>query len=105
LLEKYALQKYTFLNILIVKLQCLSKELYYDFQKKYLNSIADVLVEDEIKDEEGKIYSRGVTSNYIKVIIPDFTGKKGEIVSVKLNQISSNYVVSSGIRDLHKFTK
>ena len=77
------------------ELQSLSKELYYDFQKKYLNSIADVLVEDEIKDKEGRIYSRGITSNYIKIIIPDFTGKKGEIISVKLNQISSNYIVSS----------
>jgi len=77
------------------ELQGLSKELYYDFQKKYLNSIADVLVEDEIKDKEGRIYSRGITSNYIKIIIPDFTGKKGEIVGVKLNQISSNYVISS----------
>ena len=76
-------------------LQGLSKELYYDFQKKYLNSIADVLVEDEIKDKEGRIYSRGITSNYIKIIIPDFTGKKGEIIRVKLNQISSNYIVSS----------
>ena len=77
------------------KLQNLSKELFYDFQKKFLNSIAEILVEDEIKDEEGRIYSRGITSNYIKVIIPDFTGKKGEIVSVKLNKISSNYIVSS----------
>jgi threonylcarbamoyladenosine tRNA methylthiotransferase MtaB len=76
------------------ELQGLSKELYYDFQKKYLNSIADVLVEDEIKDKEGRIYSRGITSNYIKIIIPDFIGKKGEIVSVKLNQISSNYIIS-----------
>jgi len=77
------------------KLQDLSKGLFYDFQKKYLNSVTEVLVEDEIKDEEGKIYSRGITSNYIKIIIPDFTGKKGEMVSVKLNQISSNYIVSS----------
>jgi len=77
------------------ELQGLSKELYYDFQKKYINSIADVLVEDEIKDKEGRIYSRGLTSNYIKTIIPDFIGKKGEIVGVKLNQIRSNYIVSS----------
>ena len=77
------------------KLQDLSKELFYDFQKKFLNSIAEILVEDEIKDKEGKIYSRGITSNYIKIIIPDFTGKKSEIVQVKLNHISSNYIVSS----------
>lgn len=76
------------------KLQYLSNKSYYDFQKKYLDTTTDVLVEDEIKDREGKIYSRGITSNYIKVIIPDFVGKKGEIVSVKLNKISSNYVVS-----------
>ncbi|MDO9555566.1 MAG: tRNA (N(6)-L-threonylcarbamoyladenosine(37)-C(2))-methylthiotransferase MtaB [Atribacterota bacterium] len=77
------------------KLQDLSKELFYDFQKKFLNSIAEILIEDEIKDKEGRIYSRGITSNYIKIIIPDFMGKKGEIVRVKLNQISSNYIVSS----------
>ena len=76
------------------KLLNLSKELSCNFQKKFLNSIAEILVEDEIKDKEGRIYSRGITDNYIKVIIPDFIGKKGEIVSVKLNQISSNYVVS-----------
>jgi threonylcarbamoyladenosine tRNA methylthiotransferase MtaB len=80
------------------KLQELSKELFYDFQKKFLNSIAEILIEDEIKDKEGRIYSRGITSNYIKIIIPDFMGKKGEIVRVKLNQISSNYIVSTGIR-------
>jgi threonylcarbamoyladenosine tRNA methylthiotransferase MtaB len=77
------------------RLQNLSKELFYNFQKIFLNSTADVLIEDEIKDKEGRIYSRGITDNYIKVIIPDFSGKKGEIVSVKLNQISSNYIVSS----------
>ncbi|HZK40868.1 MAG TPA: tRNA (N(6)-L-threonylcarbamoyladenosine(37)-C(2))-methylthiotransferase MtaB [Atribacterota bacterium] len=77
------------------KLQELSKELFYDFQKNFLNSITEILVEDEIKDEEGRIYSRGTTSNYIKVLIPAFTGKRGEIVSVKLNKIFSNYIVSS----------
>jgi len=77
------------------KLQRLSKELSYDFKNKFLNSTAEILVEDEIKDKEGRFYSRGLTDNYIKVIIPDFVGKKGEIVNVKLNQISSNYVVSS----------
>ncbi|GAI87116.1 unnamed protein product [marine sediment metagenome] len=53
------------------------------------------MVEDEVKDKEGRIHSRGITSNYIKIIIPDLIGKKGEIVYVKLNQISSNYIVSS----------
>ncbi len=77
------------------RIQDLSKELFYDFQKIFLNSTAEILVEDEIKEKEGRIYSRGSTDNYIKVIIPDFSGKKGEIVSVKLNQISSNYIVSS----------
>jgi threonylcarbamoyladenosine tRNA methylthiotransferase MtaB len=77
------------------RLQYLSKELFYDFQKIFLNSTAEILVEDEIKDKEGRICSRGITDNYIKVIIPDFSGKKGDIVSVKLNQICSNYIVSS----------
>ncbi|TFB08228.1 tRNA (N(6)-L-threonylcarbamoyladenosine(37)-C(2))-methylthiotransferase MtaB [Candidatus Atribacteria bacterium MT.SAG.1] len=76
------------------KLQELSKELFYNFQKIFIGSIADVLIEDEIKDKEGRIYSRGITDNYIKVVIPDFIGKKGDIVSVKLNQISSNYTIS-----------
>ncbi len=77
------------------RLHDLSKELLYDFQKKYLDSFVDVLVEDKIKDEEGRICSRGITGNYIKVIIPGFIGKKGEIVSVKLNQIYSDYMVAS----------
>lgn len=77
------------------KLQELSKELAYDFQKKSLNSITDVLIEDQIEDQEGKISSSGITSNYIKVLIPDYIGKKGEIVRVKLNRISSNYIISS----------
>ncbi len=76
------------------ELQDLSKKLFYDFQNKFLDSTADVLVEDEIKDEEGRFYSRGFTDNYIKVIIPDIIGKKGEIVSVKLNKIYSKYIVS-----------
>jgi threonylcarbamoyladenosine tRNA methylthiotransferase MtaB len=77
------------------KLQELSNELFYDFQKKFLNSITEILVEDEIKDKEGRIYSRGITSNYIKIIIPDLRGKKGEMVSVKLNKIFSKYIISS----------
>ena len=77
------------------KLRELSNELFYDFQKKFLNSITEILVEDEIKDKEGRIYSRGITSNYIKIIIPDLRGKKGEMVSVKLNKIFSKYIISS----------
>lgn len=76
------------------KLQELSKELFYNFQKIFIGSIADVLIEDEIKDKEGRIYSRGITDNYIKVVIPDFIGKKGDIVSVKLNQIYPKHIVS-----------
>lgn len=77
------------------KLQELSKELFYNFQKIFIGSIADILIEDEIKDKEGRIYSRGITDNYIKVVIPDFIGKKGDIVSVKLNQIYPKHIVSS----------
>lgn len=77
------------------KLQELSKELFCNFQKIFIGSIADVLIEDEIKDKEGRIYSRGITDNYIKVVIPDFIGKKGDIVSVKLNQIYPKHIVSS----------
>jgi len=55
----------------------------------------DVLVEDEIKDKEGRVYSRGITDNYIKVIIPDLIGKRGEIVKVQLNKIYSDYIISS----------
>ena len=76
------------------KLQDLSKELFYNFQKIFIGSIADVLIEDEIKDKEGRSYSRGITDNYIKVVIPDFIGRKGEIVSVELNQIYPKHIVS-----------
>jgi len=76
-------------------LQELSKEFFHDFQKKFLNIVAEILVEDEIKDKKGRIYSSGITSNYIKILVPDLIGKKGEIVRVKLDKISSNYVISS----------
>ncbi|MEN3189424.1 MAG: tRNA (N(6)-L-threonylcarbamoyladenosine(37)-C(2))-methylthiotransferase MtaB [Atribacterota bacterium] len=73
----------------------LSKELSYNFRKKHIGAIMNVLIENEIKDKEGKVYSQGITDNYIKVLIPDLTGRKGELVNVKLNQIYSNYIVSS----------
>ena len=77
------------------KLLNLSKLHSYNFRKKHLGSTANVLIENEIYDAEGRIFSQGITDNYIKVLIPDLTGKKGELVSVKLNQIYSNYVISS----------
>ena len=76
-------------------LQELSKKFLHDFQKKFLNTVTEILVEYEIKDKKGRIYSSGITSNYIKILVPDLIGKKGEIVSVKLDKISSNYVTSS----------
>lgn len=78
-------------------LQELSKKLLHDFQKKFLDSIAEILVEGQTKDQEGKIYSKGITSNYLKIMIPDYVGKKGDIVRVKLNQICSNYILSSAL--------
>ena len=76
-------------------LQELSKEFFYYFQKKFLNTVAEILVEDEIKDKKGRIYSSGITSNYIKILVPDLIGKKGEIVRVKLDKIFSKYIISS----------
>jgi len=72
----------------------LSKELSYNFRKKYIGLTANVLIENEIKDKEGKVYSQGITDNYIKVLIPDLTGKKGELVKVQLNQACSDYIIS-----------
>jgi len=72
----------------------LSKELSYNFRKKYIGVIMNVLIENEIKDKEGKIYSQGITDNYIKVLIPDLTGEKGELVKVQLNQACSDYIIS-----------
>jgi threonylcarbamoyladenosine tRNA methylthiotransferase MtaB len=76
------------------KLINLASELSYNFRNKYLGLDVDALVEDEIKDKEGRVYSRGITDNYIKVIIPDLIGKRGEIVKVQLNKIYSDYIVS-----------
>lgn len=77
------------------KLINLASELSYNFRNKYLGLDVDALVEDEIKDKEGRVYSRGITDNYIKVIIPDLIGKRGEIVKVQLNKIYSDYIISS----------
>ena len=72
----------------------LSKELSYNFRKKYIGVRVNVLIENEIKDKEGKVYSQGITDNYIKVLIPDLTGEKGELVKVQLNQAYSDYIIS-----------
>jgi len=72
----------------------LSKELSYNFRKKYIGLTANVLIENDMKDKEGRVYSRGITDNYIKVLIPDLTGEKGEIVKVQLNQPCSDYIIS-----------
>jgi threonylcarbamoyladenosine tRNA methylthiotransferase MtaB len=76
------------------KLLDLSKKLYYNFRSKFIGSNVSVLIEDEAKDKDNKIYSRGITDNYIKVIIPNLIQKKGEIVKVKLNKIYGDYIIS-----------
>ena len=76
------------------KLLNLSRSLSYNFIKKWIGLKTRVLVEKEVKDREGKIYSQGTTDNYIKVIIPELTGKVGKLVSVRLEEAYSNYGIA-----------
>ncbi len=76
------------------KLLNLSKELSCNFQKKYIGSTANILIENEIKSKEGRLYSKGSTDNYIKVLIPDLTGRRGELVKVQLYEPHPEYIIS-----------
>lgn len=76
------------------KLLNLSKELSCNFQKKYIGLTANILIENEIKSKEGRLYSKGSTDNYIKVLIPDLTGKRGELVKVQLYKPHPEYIIS-----------
>ncbi len=76
------------------KLLNLSKELSCNFQKKYIGLTANILIENEIKSKEGRLYSKGSTDNYIKVLIPDLTGKRGELVKVQLYKPHPDYIIS-----------
>jgi len=76
----------------------LSKSLYYNFVKKYVGIKTVVLIEREVKDKRGKIYSQGITNNYIKVIIPGLTGKIGKLVKVQLNEAYPDYSIAEVLR-------
>jgi len=78
----------------------LSKLLYYNFIKKYIGTKTAVLVEREVKDKEGKIYSQGITNNYIKVMIPELSGKIGKLVKVQLNEAYPDYSIAKILNGL-----
>ena len=54
----------------------------------------DILIENEIYDANGGVFSQGITDNYIKVLIPDLVGKQGQLVKVKLEKLCSDYIIS-----------
>ena len=72
----------------------LSDKNEYDFNKKFIGRVMDVLIEKEIKDKPD-FYER-YTRNYIKVIVncmsADITGK---IVDVKIEEATCDHVVAS----------
>ncbi len=72
----------------------LSDKNEYDFNKKFIGRVMDVLIEKEIKDKPD--FYEGYTRNYIKVIVncmsADITGK---IVDVKIEEATCDHVVAS----------
>lgn len=79
----------------IKKLLKLSKDLYFNFRNNYVGRITEVLIEDEKVNDDGSICSYGITGNYIRVMIPNLSGKKDKIIKVKLNKIYKEYIIAS----------
>ena len=71
----------------------LSDKNEYDFNKKFIGRVMDVLIEKEIKDKPD--FYEGYTRNYIKEIVncmsADITGK---IVDVKIEEATCDHVVA-----------
>jgi threonylcarbamoyladenosine tRNA methylthiotransferase MtaB len=68
----------------------LGSELERCFNSKFIGSSAEVLLEQEIKNEPGVF--EGLTDNYIRVFIPTESQNKGEIIRVKLTEAFDDHV-------------
>ncbi|MFW5986487.1 MAG: tRNA (N(6)-L-threonylcarbamoyladenosine(37)-C(2))-methylthiotransferase MtaB [Halanaerobiales bacterium] len=64
------------------ELRKLNEELMANFQRKFLNTVRQVLIEEK-KDSEVNLFT-GFTDNYIKVLIEDAEEYCGQLVSVRL---------------------
>jgi len=70
----------------------LSDELFLTFRKQNIGQVKDILIESVKISQTGNLEAYGITDNYIKVCIPDFHGKKGDLVRAKLTKINNGYV-------------
>ncbi|NLL07314.1 MAG: tRNA (N(6)-L-threonylcarbamoyladenosine(37)-C(2))-methylthiotransferase MtaB [Clostridiaceae bacterium] len=61
-----------------------------EFNKRYEGRTMEVLFEQDVKGEKGVI--EGLTSNYIKVLCKGESGFNGQVLKVKLNEATEDYI-------------
>jgi threonylcarbamoyladenosine tRNA methylthiotransferase MtaB len=80
---------------LLIELNDLNEK---EFISKYLNKEVDVLIEQEIKCQEGVF--EGYSRNYIKVEVENCPcDVKGKIVRCRINQVEGNYAVGQFVSE------
>lgn len=71
----------------------MAKENILRFNRRYLGNIMTVLIEQPIKGMEG--YVEGLTTNYIRVVLPGEASLQGQLVHVKMEKAEEEYVIGS----------
>ena len=76
----------------LFRLERLSQDCAFIYQKKFLGTVMEVLIEGLHK--EGRSYWQGHTDNYIKVLARSKKDLKGKFVPVKLKKIIRDCVLA-----------
>ncbi|MEA2020868.1 MAG: tRNA (N(6)-L-threonylcarbamoyladenosine(37)-C(2))-methylthiotransferase MtaB [Candidatus Caldatribacteriota bacterium] len=83
---------YTVKKMRTKRLLKLSDELFLTFREENIGKVKDILIESVKISQTGNLEAYGITDNYIKVCIPDFHRKKGDMVKVKISGVNKDYM-------------
>ena len=73
------------------KLQELAKEKNYLFRKNFLDKSLEILIEHSRDKDSGLL--KGLSDNYISVLMDETDDLKGKLVKVKIKQVETNFTV------------
>lgn len=69
----------------------MSRENTINFNRRYLNKVVQVLIEQEVKEKQGFI--EGLTPNYMRVLCEGSVDLKGEIKNVEIVETKEDYCI------------
>jgi threonylcarbamoyladenosine tRNA methylthiotransferase MtaB len=75
-----------------IKLKEIAQKCTYIYQKKFLGKKIEVLIEDRLK--ENPVFWEGYTNNYIKVLVKSEQNLKNQLISLRLNRIVKDCVLT-----------